>query len=202
MLVFSCLPRSSPGRYPPANEELIAANDDYTAPETALQAQIDRIENDYPDYDENRYDLDPIGHDPHQPASYLTALLQYFKADKVQGEFPYDYYILNVSLTNVTVNTVANSLLTAEQLEMYNIYLQTKGSKPLLFGGGSIDGSPSTDLSGVEFVDGERQGNQNTVDIALSQVGNRPTSDWNGSCILWIKAAVVTFLDIPACSKF
>lgn len=95
----------------------------------------------------------------------------------MQGEFPYDYYILNVSLTNVTVNTVANSLLTAEQLEMDNIYLQTKGSKPLLFGGGSIDGSPSTDLSGVEFVDGEQQDNQNTVDIALSQVGNRPTSD-------------------------
>lgn len=206
--------------YTSENEELIAANDDYTALETALQEQIDNIERDYPDYDEYRYDLDPIGHDPHQLASYLTALLQYFKADEVQGELrrvfeqqykltltetvevryrtetrtdsdgnsytvevPYDYYILNVKLTNKSINTVANSLLTPEQLEMYNVYLQTKGNKPLLFGGGSIDGSPSTDLSGVEFVDGERQGNQNTVDIALSQVGNvggQPYWSWYG----------------------
>lgn len=214
--------------YTSENEELIAANDDYTALETALQSQIDNIERDYPDYDEYRYDLATIGHDPHQLASYLTALLQYFKADEVQGELrrvfenqykltltetvevryrtetrsdtwtdedgnthsdtytvevPYDYYILNVKLVNNSINTVANNLLTAEQLQMYNVYLQTKGNKPLLFGGGSIDGSPSTDLSGVEFVDGERQGNQNTVDIALSQVGNvggQPYWSWYG----------------------
>lgn len=206
--------------YTSENEELIATNDNYTALETALQAQIDNIERDYPDYDEYRYDLASINHDPHQLASYLTALLQYFKANEVQGELqrvfekqykltltetvevryrtethtdsegnsytvevPYDYYILNVKLTNKSINGVANSLLTPEQLEMYNVYLQTKGNKPLLFGGGTIDGSPSTDLSGVEFVDGERQGNQNTVDIALSQVGNvggQPYWSWYG----------------------
>lgn len=206
--------------YTSENEELIATNDDYTALETALQAQIDNIERDYPDYDEYRYDLATIGHDPHQLASYLTALLQYFKASEVQGELqrvfenqykltltetvevryrtethtdsegnsytvevPYDYYILNVKLTNKSINAVANRLLTPEQLELYNVYLQTKGNKPLLFGGGSVDGSPSTDLSGVEFVDGERPGNQNTVDIALSQVGNvggQPYWSWYG----------------------
>ena len=214
--------------YTSENEELIAANDDYTALETALETQIDNIERDYPSYDEYRYDLATIGHDPHQLASYLTALLQYFKASEVQGELrrvfekqykltltetvevryrtetrtdtwtdaegnthsdtytvevPYDYYILNVKLTNKSINTVANSLLTPEQLELYNVYLQTKGNKPLLFGGGSIDGSPSTDLSGVEFVNGEREGNQNTVDIALSQVGNvggQPYWSWYG----------------------
>ena len=96
---------------------------------------------------------------------------------------PYDYYILNVTLTNKSINTVANSLLSAEQLQMYNVYLQTKGNKPLLFGGGSIDGSPSTDLSGVDFVNGERPGNQNIVDIAKSQVGNvggQPYWSWYG----------------------
>lgn len=206
--------------YTSENEELIATNDDYTALETALQTQIDNIERDYPDYDEYRYDLATIGHDPHQLASYLTALLQYFKANEVQGELrrvfenqykltltetvevryrtethtdsegnsytvevPYDYYILNVKLTNKSINAVANSFLTPEQLELYNVYLQTKGNKPLLFGGGSVDGSPSTDLSGVKFVDGERPGNQNTVDIALSQVGNvggQPYWSWYG----------------------
>ena len=214
--------------YTSENEELIAANGNYTAMETALQAQIDNIERDYPDYDEYRYDLATIAHDPHQLASYLTALLQYFKASEVQGELrrvfenqykltltetvevryrtetrtdtwtdedgnihtdtyevevPYDYYILNVKLTNKSINAVANSLLTPEQLKMYNIYLQTKGNKPLLFGGGSIDGSPSTDLSGVDFVNGERPGKQNTVDIALSQIGNvggQPYWSWYG----------------------
>ena len=206
--------------YTSENEELIAADDDYTALETALQAQIDRIERDYPDYDEYRYDLATIGHDPHQLASYLTALQQYFTANDVQGELqrvfekqykltlietvevryrtetrtdsegnsytvevPYDYYILNVKLTNNSINTVANNLLTPEQLQMYNVYLQTKGNKPLLFGGGSIDGSPSTDLSGVDFVNGERPGNQNIVDIAKSQVGNvggQPYWSWYG----------------------
>ena len=214
--------------YTSENEELIAANNNYTALETALQAQINNIERDYPDYDEYRYDLDTIAHDPHQLASYLTALLQYFKASEVQGELqrvfekqykltltetvevryrtetrtdtwtdedgnthsdtytvevPYDYYILNVSLTNSGINAVANSLLTPEQLQMYNVYLQTKGNKPLLFGGGSIDGSPSTDLSGVDFVNGERPGNQNIVDIAKSQVGNvggQPYWSWYG----------------------
>ena len=214
--------------YTSENEELIAANNNYTALETALQAQINNIERDYPGYDEYRYDLDTIAHDPHQLASYLTALLQYFKASEVQGELqrvfekqykltltetvevryrtetrtdtwtdedgnthsdtytvevPYDYYILNVSLTNSGINAVANSLLTPEQLQMYNVYLQTKGNKPLLFGGGSIDGSPSTDLSGVDFVNGERLGNQNIVDIAKSQVGNvggQPYWSWYG----------------------
>lgn len=206
--------------YTSENEELIAANDDYTALETALQNQIDNIESDYPNYDEYRYDLAPIGHDPHQLASYLTALLQYFKASEIQGELqkvfekqynltltktvevryrtetrtdsegnsytievPYDYYILNVKLINKSINDVANSLLAPEPLKMYQVYLQTKGNKPLLFGGGSLDGSPSTDLSGVDFVNGERQGNQNTVNIALSQVGNvggQPYWSWYG----------------------
>lgn len=172
--------------YTSENEELITTDNNYTALETALQTQINRIERDYPDYDEYCYNLATIGHDPHQLASYLTALLQYFKANEVQGELqrvferqyeltltqtvevpyrtetrtdtwtdeegnthtdtyteevPYDYYILNVKLTNQSINGVANSLLTPEQLEMYNVYLQTKGNKPLLFGGGSIDGS-------------------------------------------------------------
>ena len=218
--------------YTSEDADLINANNSYTALETGLQSQIDNIESDYPDYDEYRYDLDPIAHDPHQLAAYLTALLQYFNAGDVGGELqtvfesqydltitevvevryrtetrtgtydtvdedgnvtthtyeyevevPYNYYILNVKLTSKTIDTVANSLLTAEQLEMYGAYRTTLGNKPLLFGGGSFDGSPGTDLSGVVFVDGERLGNQNTVDIALSQVenvGGYPYWSWYG----------------------
>ena len=34
------------------------------------------IENSHPGYDEYRYDLDMIGHDPHELAAYLSAVLQ------------------------------------------------------------------------------------------------------------------------------
>ena len=49
-------------------------------------------------------------------------------------EVPYEYYILNVRLENHQINTFAAELLTEEQLEMYRVYLETSGNKPLLFG--------------------------------------------------------------------
>ncbi len=218
--------------YTSEDEELVAINDNYTVLESSLQIQINNIENDYPDYDEYRYDLDSIAHDPHQLASYLTARYQYFTASEMQNEIedifkkqyaltlneeieiryrteirtgttttiddygnievttyeyevevPYEYYILNISLVNSGIYGVANSSLSSSELEMYSVYLQTSGNKPLLFGGGSSNGNPSTDLSGVEFVNGERAGNQNIVNIALSQVGNvggQPYWSWYG----------------------
>ena len=43
--------------------------------ENELQSEIDAIENTHSGYDEYRYDLDTIGHNPHELASYLTCLL-------------------------------------------------------------------------------------------------------------------------------
>lgn len=214
--------------YTSEDEELIAINDDFTALENELQNRIDNIETEYSGYDEYRYDLDPIAHDPHELAAYLTALNPSFTASQMQAEIdslmdkmykltttqvvevryktesrtgsytdsdgvshsytytvevPYNYYILNVKLTSKSINDIANATLTAEQLEMYNVYRQTLGNKPYIFGGGTNDVSSSTDLSGVDFVDGERVGNQNTVDIAMSQVGNvggQPYWSWYG----------------------
>ena len=39
-----------------------------------------------PGYDEYRYDLDSIGHNPHELASYLTALLQSYTPQSAQAE--------------------------------------------------------------------------------------------------------------------
>ena len=50
--------------------------------------------------------------------------------------------------------------------------METSGNKPLIFGGGSPDGSPSEDISGVQFVNGTRPGNTALVDLAKQQVGN------------------------------
>ncbi len=50
--------------YPSDDPELVAVEADYAAREAALQAEIDNIESSHPGYDEYRYDLDMIGHDP------------------------------------------------------------------------------------------------------------------------------------------
>ena len=70
-----------------------------------------------------------------------------------------------------------------EQLEMFRVYMETSGNKPLIFGGGSPDGSPSEDISGVQFVNGTRPGNTALVDLAKQQVGNvggYPYWSWYG----------------------
>ena len=72
---------------------------------------------------------------------------------------------------------------TPEQMEMYQVYRQTMGNKPLLFGGGSPDMGNSEDLTGVEFVNGTRPGNPALVELAQSQVGNvggYPYWSWYG----------------------
>ena len=206
--------------YPSDDPELVAVEADYAAKEAALQAGIDNIESSHPGYDEYRYDLDMIGHDPHELAAYLSAVLQGYTRASAQAELerifaaqyqltlteevevryrtetrtdsegneydvevPYNYYILNVTLTSKPISSVASELLTPDQLEMYQVYRQTLGNKPLIFGGGSADTSDSESLAGVEFVNGTRPGNQAVVDIAKSQVGNvggQPYWSWYG----------------------
>ena len=105
-------------------------------------------------------------------------------------QVPYEYYILHVSLTNRDITTIAPEVLTAEQLQMFRVYLETSGNKPLLFGGGSADTSASEDLSGVQFVNGTRPGNPQLVELAKGQVGNvggAPYWSWYGfdSRVAW-----------------
>ena len=198
--------------YPSDDPELVAVEADYAARETALQAEIDNIESSHPGYDEYRYDLDMIGHDPHELAAFLSAVLQGYTQSSAQGELErvfsaqytltlteeiqirtytdedgdtheYEYRILHVKLESRPISSLATELLTPEQLEMYQVYRQTLGNKPLIFGGGSTNTSDSESLDGVEFVNGTRPGNQAVVDIAKSQAGNvggQPYWSWYG----------------------
>ena len=214
--------------YTSEDSDLVAVENSYAAMENELQSEIDNIERTHPGYDEYRYDLDTIGHNPHELASYLTALLQSYTPESAQAEIerifglqytltlteeveiryreeertdtwtdedgneheetytvqvPYEYHILNVELTNKPISSLAEELLTPEQLEMFRVYMETSGNKPLLFGGGSPDTSASEDLSGVQFVNGTRPGNTALVDLAKQQVGNvggYPYWSWYG----------------------
>ena len=207
--------------YTSEDSDLVAVENKYAAMENELQSEIDNTERTHPGYDEYRYDLDTIGHNPHELASYLTALLQSYTPQSAQAEIerifglqytltlteeveiryrtetstdpetgettreevPYEYYILNVELTNKPISSLAEELLTPEQLEMFRVYMETSGNKPLIFGGGSPDTSASEDLSGVQFVNGTRPGNTALVDLAKQQVGNvggYPYWSWYG----------------------
>ena len=198
--------------YTSEDSDLVATEQSYAAMENELQSEIDAIESTHSGYDEYRYDLDTIGHNPHELASYLTALLQSYTPQNAQAELKrlfglqytltlteeieirtttdeegneeeYEYRILNVKLTNKPIASLAEELLNPQQFEMFKVYLQTQGNKPLIFGGGSPDGSPSEDLSGVEFVNGTRPGNPELMELAKQQVGNvggYPYWSWYG----------------------
>ena len=59
----------------------------YTEWETDLQMEIDRVESDRPGYDEYRFDLDEIKHDPYVLTSILSALHNgVFTLGEVQGD--------------------------------------------------------------------------------------------------------------------
>ena len=77
---------SSGTTYPSDDPERVAVGADYAAKEAALQAEIDNIERSHPGYDEYRYDLDMIGHDPHEMAAYLSAVLQGYTRASAQTE--------------------------------------------------------------------------------------------------------------------
>lgn len=207
--------------YTSEDSDLVAVENAYAAMENELQGKIDNVEKDYPGYDEYKYELDGIGHNPHELASILTAKHQSYTLSKVQAdlqkifgkqysltlkeevevryktethtdpdtgettkeEVPYNYYILHIRLKTTPLSDIAREILNEDELKMYRVYLETSGNKPLVFGGGSPDGSASEDLSGVHFVNGTRPGNPELVNLAKKQVGNvggYPYWSWYG----------------------
>lgn len=195
--------------YTAEDEDILGANEDYTALENELKQEIANIESTHPGYDEYRYNVDEIGHNPYELTSYLIAKLRTYTRANVQDELralfeaqykltlteemeiryrtetrtgtttstdpdtgettteeyeyevevPYEYYILNVTLQNRTLPFTVNSLLTAEQKEIYDITLELKGNKPYLWddiytgGGGSYDPGSDYTIPGEALSD-------------------------------------------------
>lgn len=171
--------------YTAEDEDILAAEAYYVGLESELRQKVGSIERDYPGYNEYRYDIAEIGHDPFELISFLTALYEDFTADEVQSaldalfdrqykltvtetvetryrtetrtdtwtetdpvtgetvtytdtyevEVPYDYYILNVTLTNNALSRIAAADLNTEKLELYAVYQEMQGNKPYLFEG-------------------------------------------------------------------
>ena len=147
--------------YKAEDVDISSADLQWTEMETDLQEQIDNVERDHPGYDEYRFDLDPIGHDPFQLIAFLSAMYEDFQFSDVEGvlrdlfsqvydlqfieevevrsytdedgeEHEYNWYILNTVLRTRDFEAVVGPILDgAGQREMYEVYLDSLGGHQL-----------------------------------------------------------------------
>ena len=71
--------------YTAEDEDLKGVETDYSKLEDKLRKQIDRVETDHPGYDEYRYNLAEIGHNPYELASLLTVEFENYTRSQVQA---------------------------------------------------------------------------------------------------------------------
>ncbi len=162
VLAQAILSGGTGGTFPCEDADMLGAEADYAAMEAALQNEVDNYPSYHPGYDEYRYDLDSIGHDPYVLISLLTAYHQgTWTRSEVQGtlqmlfdrqytltqtvdvevryyetddgDVPYNYYICNVKLENFDLSHLPVYLLSEDQLSAYSVYMSNQGNRPDLF---------------------------------------------------------------------
>lgn len=82
------------------DDDILAVERAYVRMEDELDWRIDSIESEYPGYDEYRYSVDEIGHNPYALISYLTAKHVSFTPAEMQSELEtlfQNQYRLNVT---------------------------------------------------------------------------------------------------------
>lgn len=82
------------------DEDILAVEKVYVRMEDELDRRIDNIESEYPGYDEYRYSVDEIGHNPYTLISYLTAKYVSFTPAEMKSELEalfQEQYRLNVT---------------------------------------------------------------------------------------------------------
>lgn len=134
--------------YQASDIEVTAAVVEYTRLETGLLMTLKDIEKDHPGYDEYRYNLDGVGHDPHELLAYLTAKYGDFKADRIKNEikriFNEQYEltlkeiyeiedddemrILVTTLSTRALSEVLEENLNIEEKELYDVLMNSKGN--------------------------------------------------------------------------
>ena len=144
--------------YPCEDADLLGAEAAYCAKEAELQSYLDNYASTH-SYDEYRFDLDSIEHDPYVLLSFLTALhggawtlsdvqddlqmlfdRQYTLTENVytvsrfsEDGGRYDYTICTVKLENFDLSHLPVYIMGEEQLGMYATYMATLGNRSDLF---------------------------------------------------------------------
>ena len=127
----------------------------YTELETDLQIDIDSTETNHPGYDEYRYNIGEISHNPYVLMGYLSAAYDAFTFEQVKPEIerlfgqqytltrtpitetrydddgePYEWTVLQTTLTVRPLSQViAASLTPGDQTDRYGVYMQTYGNR-------------------------------------------------------------------------
>lgn len=131
----------------------------YTELETDLQKDIDDTEENHPGFDEYRYNIGEIGHNPYELMGYLSAAYGDFTYAQVQAELnrllgeqytltrkeiveirtytdgdgeehEYEWYVLQTTLTVRPLgDIITGNLSPGDQTDRYGIYMQTCGNR-------------------------------------------------------------------------
>lgn len=131
----------------------------YTELETDLQIKISRTEDDYPGYDEYRYNIGEIGHNPYELMGYLSAAYDDFIYTQVEAEInrlfreqyqltreeiteirtytddegeehEYEWHVLKTTLSvRPLADIIAGSLAPGDASDRYGVYMQTCGNR-------------------------------------------------------------------------
>ena len=72
--------------YTSEDEQMYQSEEYMVGLEEALREKVNSIPELYPGYNEYRYNIGPIGHDPYGLISYLTAKYQTFRSENVSGD--------------------------------------------------------------------------------------------------------------------
>ena len=119
--------------YPSKDADMKGAEEDYLELEKELDKQIRQMESTHPGYDEYRYQLDEIGHDPYQLISHLTAVYEQFTRGQVKPvikELFKQQYLLKVWET-IEIRTRMETYTYQEEVEyeykILNVLLKNKG---------------------------------------------------------------------------
>ena len=149
------------GTYPASEDDVKAAERAYKNMERELQREIDQFERRHPEYDEYRYDIDDIWHDPHVLISIISArfngnewtledaypvLETYFELQydfdtedrnvtRYRDGKPYTYSICTVTLVNKNLSHQPVYSMSRRQLGLYAMYMSTLGNMPDIFSG-------------------------------------------------------------------
>lgn len=99
--------------YTAEDPDIRQAESDYTALEKQLERELGSIEQTHSGYDEYRYDVDTIGHDPNELIAYLTVKFNDFKPDEVQAAlkdlFEQQYTVTLTPVSETRYKTVSHT---------------------------------------------------------------------------------------------
>lgn len=99
--------------YTAEDPDIRQAESDYTALEKQLEREMGSIEQTHSGYDEYRYDVDTIGHDPNELIAYLTVKFGDFKPDEVQAAlkdlFERQYTVTLTPVSETRYKTVSHT---------------------------------------------------------------------------------------------